>query len=90
LLGVYDSQISGGKRYDLAAIGRRVANATYQAAHETDQDSAVIYAVDLTRLCGPDVPSLEGGVNELVSSLVLHLETDIVGRLRRLEGTGRP
>ena len=67
-----------------------MANATYQAAHEADRDSAVIYAVDLTRLCGPDVPSLEAGVHELVSGLVAHLQTDIVRRLRRLEGEGRP
>jgi len=90
LLGVYDSQISGGKRYDLAAIGRRVANATYQAAHETDQDSAVIYAVDLTRLCGPGVPDLEAGVREFVSGLVRHLRTDIECRLRRVSGEDRP
>ena len=29
LLGIFDSQVSGGKRYDLATMGRRVANATY-------------------------------------------------------------
>jgi LmbE family N-acetylglucosaminyl deacetylase len=29
LLGVFDSQICGGKRYDLASMGRRRANATY-------------------------------------------------------------
>ena len=29
LLGVFDSQIAGGKRYDLASMGRRRANATY-------------------------------------------------------------
>lgn len=29
LLGVFDSQISGGKRYDLATMGRRRANATF-------------------------------------------------------------
>ena len=36
LLGVFDSQISGGKRYDLASLGRRRANATYHASHDTD------------------------------------------------------
>jgi len=29
LLGVFDSQIAGGKRYDAAAISRRLANATF-------------------------------------------------------------
>ena len=26
---MFDSQITGGKRYDLAVLGRRVANATF-------------------------------------------------------------
>lgn len=90
LLGIYDSQISGGKRYDLAEIGRRVANATYRTSHETDRDSAVIYAVDLTRLCGPGVPDLEAGVQELVCAHVAHLQADIVGRLRLVSRQGRP
>lgn len=50
LLGVYDSQISGGKRYDLATLGRRVANATYFASHEVDDAAGLAYAMDLTPL----------------------------------------
>jgi LmbE family N-acetylglucosaminyl deacetylase len=33
LMGVFDSQICGGKRYDLAARGRRLANATFFESH---------------------------------------------------------
>lgn len=33
LSAVFDSQIAGGKRYDLAAEGRRLANATFSASH---------------------------------------------------------
>jgi len=33
LLGVFESQIAGGKRYDLALMGRRRANATYFESH---------------------------------------------------------
>ena len=36
LVDVFESQIAGGKRYDLAAMGRRVANATFFASHATD------------------------------------------------------
>ena len=36
LLGVFDSQIAGGKRYDLATMGRRRANATYFQSHGVD------------------------------------------------------
>jgi LmbE family N-acetylglucosaminyl deacetylase len=50
LLGLFDSQISGGKRYDLASLARRRANATYFASHNVDDASALAYAMDLTPL----------------------------------------
>jgi LmbE family N-acetylglucosaminyl deacetylase len=50
LLGVFDSQICGGKRYDLATMGRRRAHATYYAAHDTDVASGMVFAMDLTPL----------------------------------------
>ena len=50
LLGVFDSQISGGKRYDLAGMGRRVANATFMASHNTDRAEGLSFAMDLTPL----------------------------------------
>jgi LmbE family N-acetylglucosaminyl deacetylase len=50
LLGVFDSQICGGKRYDLAAVGRRLANATFFASHAVDETDALTYAMDLTPL----------------------------------------
>ncbi len=50
LLGVFDSQISGGKRYDLATMGRRIANATFFASHDTDQAQGLAFAMDLTPL----------------------------------------
>ena len=54
LVSVFDSQIAGGKRYDLATEGRRRANATYAAAHGTDTASACSYALDLTPLVSDD------------------------------------
>ena len=50
LMGVFDSQICGGKRYDLAIAGRRRAHATFAASHETDIATALGYAMDLTPL----------------------------------------
>jgi hypothetical protein len=50
LLGVYDSQISGGKRYDLATMGRRRANATYFASHAVDELSGMATGMNLTPL----------------------------------------
>ncbi len=54
LNGIFDSQIAGGKRYDLATLGRRSANATYFDAHSPDQASQVIVATDLTPLVADD------------------------------------
>ena len=50
LIGVYDSQVEGGKRYDLATIGRRRANASYFQSHETDEAEQLSFAMDLTPL----------------------------------------
>jgi LmbE family N-acetylglucosaminyl deacetylase len=50
LMGVFDSQICGGKRYDLAARGRRLANATFFESHLVDKDQALIWGIDLTPL----------------------------------------
>jgi LmbE family N-acetylglucosaminyl deacetylase len=50
LLGVFDSQISGGKRYDLATMGRRRANATYYSSHSVDAIQSMVTAMDLTPL----------------------------------------
>lgn len=50
LLGVFDSQISGGKRYDLATMGRRIANATFFTSHDSDQATGLSFAMDLMPL----------------------------------------
>lgn len=50
LVGVFDSQVSGGKRYDLATMGRRRAHATYHASHATDVTTGLTFAMDLTPL----------------------------------------
>jgi len=46
------SQIRGGKRYDLAVMGRRRANATFFQPRETDAVSEAIFGMDLTPLIG--------------------------------------
>ena len=50
LLRVFQSQIAGGKRYDLASLGRRLANATFFDSHAVDQSEAIVFAFDLTPL----------------------------------------
>ena len=50
LLGIFDSQIAGGKRYDLATMGRRRANATFMASHAVDVSEGTTVAMDLMPL----------------------------------------
>lgn len=50
LVGVFDSQIVGGKRYDLATMGRRRAHATYHESHAVDAAQMINFGMDLTPL----------------------------------------
>ena len=54
VLAVFKSQIAGGKRYDLATIGRRLANATFFESHNTDQMESMNYGLDLTEFVYSD------------------------------------
>jgi LmbE family N-acetylglucosaminyl deacetylase len=80
LLGVFDSQVSGGKRYDLATMGRRRANATYYASHEVDVAERMTYAMDLTPLI--EDPSSDVGV--VVQALIDRFRQDVIERVERL------
>jgi len=80
LVGVFDSQVSGGKRYDLATAGRRLAHATYYASHGTDQESALNFAMDLTPLIAdPALP-----VSGYVLSFIDQLKADVQQRMAKL------
>lgn len=80
LLGVYDSQISGGKRYDLATAGRRLAHATFSGMRSVDTAEAIIYAMDLTPLISPDPPDTVTYVTDHIE----RLRHDISDRITRL------
>jgi LmbE family N-acetylglucosaminyl deacetylase len=55
LVGVFDSQIAGGKRYDHATMGRRRANATYFQSHTVDGAQMINFGIDLTPLIHDDM-----------------------------------
>lgn len=80
LVGVFDSQICGGKRYDLATWGRRRANATYLASHSVDQSTAVIFGVDLT----PLIENVELDPTEYVLGFIDRFKSEISTRLAKL------
>ena len=82
LLAVFRSQIAGGKRYDLAAIGRRLANATFFESHETDTASRMVYAMDLT----PLVHNRNLVISDFLADLIQELEGEVKNSLERLGG----
>jgi LmbE family N-acetylglucosaminyl deacetylase len=58
LIGVFDSQISGGKRYDLGTLGRRLANSVYHSAYHASEAGALTWAMDLSPLLADPEPDL--------------------------------
>jgi hypothetical protein len=77
LVGVFDSQVTGGKRYDLATSGRRLAEATYFASHGTDKETALTFAMDLTPLVeDPDL-----AVSDHVLRFVDRFRADVEKRM---------
>lgn len=58
LLRAFDSQVAGGKRYDLATLGRRAAHATFYTSHATDRLAGITWAMDLTPLIAEPAPDL--------------------------------
>jgi LmbE family N-acetylglucosaminyl deacetylase len=69
LNGVFDSQIAGGKRYDLAIAGRRRANATLLDSHAGDKITEAAFAMDLTPLMGADTSDLVDFTLQFVNRL---------------------
>ncbi|MDG2170444.1 MAG: PIG-L family deacetylase [Opitutales bacterium] len=80
LVSLYDSQISGGKRYDLATAGRRLANATYFDSHSSDDATALTWAMDLTPLVQD--PSLS--IKDYTLGYIDRFKADVGEKLDRL------
>ncbi len=78
LSGVFDSQISGGKRYDLAVAGRRQANATFLESHGVDQATQLTFAMDLTPLAEDDTRD----ILDYALSLVEEFKADVTARIK--------
>lgn len=80
LLGVFDSQIAGGKRYDLASMGRRRANATYFESHGVDLTTGLSYGMDMT----PLIQDSSIDPASYAESLIQHFAQDVRDRLQRM------
>ena len=81
LIGAFASQIAGGKRYDLAIAGRRLANATFHTSHATDRATALTWAMDLTPLVQDDKLSVE----KYTLGHLDRLRADVAARIRRFK-----
>jgi len=80
LLDVFDSQISGGKRYDLAVQGRRRSHATFLESHGVDAATGMAYAMDLTPLIqDPTLPILP-----FVQGFIDRFEREVADCIKRL------
>ena len=79
LVAVFASQIAGGKRYDLAALGRRLSNATFYASHATDTSSALSFAMDLTPLVHDETLS----VADFTTAHIERLRADVAARISK-------
>lgn len=80
LVEVFDSQISGGKRYDMATIGRRLANATFANPHATDTSKSSIYCMELTPLIKDDSIN----ISQFVTNHIDKLTIDVRNRIGKL------
>ena len=78
LLAVFDSQIAGGKRYDLATIGRRAAHATYNTSHASDTLAGITWALDLTPLIAAGAPD----IGAFTATVLAEFQADVTTRLR--------
>jgi LmbE family N-acetylglucosaminyl deacetylase len=85
LVGVFDSQVSGGKRYDLATLGRRRAHATYHASHETDVTSGLTFAMDLT----PLIVDVSRDISTYVQALIERFAQDVSQRIKQVSDEER-
>jgi hypothetical protein len=81
LVAVFETQVAGGKRYDLATAGRRLANATFHTAHATDKATALIWGMDLTPVVNDPKLSLEA----FTLAYIDRLRDDVASRLRRFQ-----
>lgn len=80
LVEVFDSQIIGGKRYDLATIGRRMANATYSSSHDVDATDAIILGMDLTPLIENDTLDIEAYVLDYID----RFKENVASRIKKI------
>jgi LmbE family N-acetylglucosaminyl deacetylase len=77
LIRVFDSQVAGGKRYDLACESRHLANATFDQSHSVDSAEYISLAMDLN----PLLADARLNFNDYLASIVQKFSADLMPRL---------
>lgn len=77
ILGVFESQIAGGKSYDKAFIGRQLANATFAESHACDEHEYASTMLDMSALLRDD--SLD--VRTFIDGALARFRADVLDRL---------
>jgi LmbE family N-acetylglucosaminyl deacetylase len=80
LVGLFQSQIAGGKRYDRASAGRRLANATFFESNATDGAAGLVWGMDLTALAMDDAKD----PSEFVGEHIERFCTDVKSRIAKM------
>jgi len=80
LVAIFQSQIAGGKPYDRATAGRRLANATFFESHAVDGATSLVWGMDLTPLTVDD--TVDPG--EFVAEHIERFLTDVKKRIAKM------
>ncbi len=79
LISSHETQLAAGRRFDLAALGRRQANAVFSPDLRADAIESAILGVDMTPLIIDDRLDPRDYARELIS----RLEADVISRIGR-------
>ena len=82
LLRVFESQVAGGKRYDLAALGRRRAHATYLDPHSVDRMQGAVFGVNLSELARDEGLDVAAWASDMIEAF----KRDVMERIQRNAG----
>ena len=81
LIRLFDSQVAGGKDYVRATLGRRLANATFFDARNSDQAKAYTAAIDLMPMLSDPSCTLE----TFIESHLAAFRQNVLKRIRKVD-----
>ena len=81
VIAAFDSQCTPKKRFDLAALGRRLGNATFQEPREIDKSDSCNIGLDLTPLIEDD----QLDIREFILQKIDHFYADVDGLLKKYD-----